>query len=96
MTKTVCDICGKEMPTLLHTNNSNIIENLKFCISSHGKAWDICDECRERLNGWMTASRQETDRQTPCDLCRFDPPGSGDGKPCTMCPAESRSESEEV
>jgi hypothetical protein len=28
----------------------------------------------------------------PCDLCRFNPPGSGDGKPCTMCPAEGRSE----
>lgn len=24
----------------------------------------------------------------PCELCRFNPPSSGDGKPCTMCPAE--------
>ena len=24
----------------------------------------------------------------PCDLCRFNPPSSADGKPCTMCPAE--------
>ncbi len=29
---------------------------------------------------------------TPCDLCRFSPPGSGDGKPCTMCPASTNTE----
>lgn len=28
----------------------------------------------------------------PCDLCRFNPPSSADGKPCTMCPAERRTE----
>ena len=24
---------------------------------------------------------------SPCDLCRHNPPSSGDGKPCSMCPA---------
>lgn len=24
---------------------------------------------------------------SPCDLCRYNPPSSGDGKPCSMCPA---------
>lgn len=28
----------------------------------------------------------------PCDLCRFNPPSSADGKPCTMCPAEKGGE----
>ena len=27
------------------------------------------------------------ENKTPCDLCIYHPPGSGDGKPCTMCPA---------
>lgn len=27
---------------------------------------------------------------SPCDVCRYNPPSSGDGKPCTMCPAEGR------
>ena len=27
--------------------------------------------------------------KTPCDLCLYNPPSSGDGKPCTMCPASS-------
>lgn len=26
----------------------------------------------------------------PCDVCRFAPPSSGDGKPCTICPAEGK------
>ena len=25
----------------------------------------------------------------PCTFCRFNPPSSGDGKPCCMCPAEA-------
>lgn len=24
---------------------------------------------------------------SPCDLCRYNPPSSGDGKLCSMCPA---------
>ena len=27
--------------------------------------------------------------KTPCDLCAYNPPSSGDGKPCTMCPASA-------
>ena len=27
---------------------------------------------------------------TPCNVCRFSPPSSGDGKPCCMCPADRR------
>lgn len=27
--------------------------------------------------------------ETPCDMCRYNPPSSGDGKPCTMCPAHA-------
>lgn len=27
---------------------------------------------------------------TPCDFCRYDPPSSLDGKPCTICPAEKK------
>ena len=30
--------------------------------------------------------------KTPCDLCRFNPPSSCDGKPCTMCVAEGSAE----
>lgn len=26
----------------------------------------------------------------PCSLCLYNPPGSGDGKPCSMCPAQGK------
>lgn len=28
--------------------------------------------------------------KAPCDMCRFSPPSSGNGKPCGICPAEVR------
>ena len=56
MTKTTCDICNKKMPTAKFTDK---IEDLNFCISSYGRIWDICAECRESLNRWMTIRRQK-------------------------------------
>ena len=31
---------------------------------------------------------------TPCDWCKYNPPSSMDGKPCTICPAVGRGEAE--
>lgn len=28
-------------------------------------------------------------QKSPCDLCKFNPPSSTDGKPCTICPASA-------
>ena len=41
---------------------------------------------------WMAISalrelEAQENAKTPCDLCRYNPPSSRDGKPCTMCPA---------
>jgi len=58
MTKTVCDICGKEMATAKYTDT---IEDMNFCISSHGRIWDICTECRISLNQWLTIRRGESE-----------------------------------
>ena len=30
-------------------------------------------------------------QNAPCDVCRFYPPSSGDGKPCCICPADCSS-----
>lgn len=40
----------------------------------------------EALNEAIKMVEQE--QKSPCDLCRFNPPSSCDGKPCTMCPAQ--------
>ncbi len=29
---------------------------------------------------------------SPCDVCAYSPPSSGDGKPCSMCPAVKKVE----
>ena len=57
MTKTICDICGKDIITPSMIKNS--ISDLKFCISSYGKMWDICPECREDFNRWMVIRKSE-------------------------------------
>lgn len=59
MTKTICDICGKEMPTTKLGDRP--YANQKFCISSCGKAWDVCGECRESFYRWTTIRRQGCD-----------------------------------
>ncbi len=33
---------------------------------------------------------------TPCDVCMYSPPSSGDGKPCTMCVARVKRGVEDV
>lgn len=37
-------------------------------------------EFLEEIDGHITL-------ESPCDLCKYNPPSSGDGKPCSMCPA---------
>lgn len=50
MTVTKCDVCGKEMnPTSEYGN--------KFRVSSYGRIWDICDNCREDLNKWLESKK---------------------------------------
>lgn len=40
----------------------------------------------DRLRELAQADREVI---SPCTFCRFNPPSSGDGKPCCMCPAEA-------
>ena len=51
------------------------------------------DEILERTNAvvcnreWYERAVKALEQTSPCDLCRYNPPSSGDGKPCSMCPA---------
>jgi len=40
------------------------IEDLNFCISSHGRIWDICVACSDDLERWMTIRRAEESEGT--------------------------------
>lgn len=59
MTKTVCDICGKEMPSII---KADTIENHEFCISSYGEIWNMCTECRESFNKWITVRSRKRNK----------------------------------
>lgn len=37
---------------------------------------------------------REIKQLTPCDVCAYDPPSSCDGKPCTICPAMAKMDSQ--
>ena len=58
MTRTICDICGKEMSRSKYADN---IRDMNFCISTHGKIWDICIECGKSLNEWMNTRKMESE-----------------------------------
>jgi hypothetical protein len=55
MRKIVCDMCGKDM-----TLEKPV--KIKFCISSNGRAWDICSECRNELDKLMRRQRIESEK----------------------------------
>ena len=38
----------------------------------------------------ISALRAQQEKNSPCDLCIYDPPSSMGGKPCLMCPARRR------
>lgn len=59
MTKTVCDICGKDMPLEICSRTP---KDYKFCISCYGKVMDVCTECRNELDKWMKKRKAESER----------------------------------
>lgn len=56
MTITICDICGKQTE-----QSTKPLAVYKFVISSYGRVLDICDDCRESLNNWMTMRKEESE-----------------------------------
>lgn len=41
-------------------------------------------------NHLYNAGYRKKSELTPCDLCEFNPMSSGDGKPCSICPAKAK------
>lgn len=56
MTKTICDVCGKEIPSLKLLKHD---ANFDFNISSPGKLWDVCSECRAEFKKWVKERRSK-------------------------------------
>lgn len=65
----------------------SLLEKMMECTTTPGE--------RSMFAMVLSALREEkrrtlTGHGCPCDLCRFGPPSSGDGKPCTICPADAK------
>lgn len=91
MVKTTCDICGKEM----RSSNSQPISTYKFCISSYGKQWDVCLDCRDKLFKWIEARKAlkdicEVKMVASCRTCvwRADHVLKVSGREKSLCPIE--------
>lgn len=61
-------------------------EDAKQAIRDKFKTLEERCEINEVLNSLPSIQVTAT---SPCDLCRYNPPSSGAGKPCVICPAVS-------
>lgn len=51
---------------------------------------------RKKVGYFASAVKMLRERSDPCSSCAYDPPSSGDGKPCSICPAVPKQEKEDV
>ena len=58
-------------------------------IQYDGEELTVQEIC-ERLERAETRAEKKIKQLTPCDRCAYDPPSSGDGKPCSFCPASKK------
>ena len=58
-------------------------------IQYDGEELTVQEIC-ERLERAETRAEKKIKQMTPCDRCTYDPPSSGDGKPCSFCPASKK------
>ncbi len=60
------------------------------CYDGQDEPIDKCKECPLCYSDKQRHHAPPNEPLTPCDVCRFSPPSSGDGKPCCLCPADRR------
>lgn len=46
-----------------------------------------CDTFKNKSYFMELSCKGESINKSPCTLCRYNPPSSTDGKPCSICPA---------
>lgn len=52
--------------------------------------YEVVDMIEDCIDNAPSADVVEMKQLTPCDVCAYNPPSSGDGKPCTICPATAK------
>ena len=56
MTKTICDICKREIPTSIYSSQ---ISEVQFSIKYNGRYLDVCDKCKKDFSEWMNKRAKE-------------------------------------
>lgn len=77
----------KTLEKLIHENEQLRNEHLK--IQYGGEELTVSELCT-RLREAEARAEKKIKQLTPCDMCAYDPPSSGDGKPCSFCPASKK------
>ena len=54
-----------------------------------------CNQMHRQLTEWLKDLKSYKE-MGPCELCCYNPPSSGDGKPCSICPATPRKNLEDL
>lgn len=64
-------------------------EDLRYCHTEFaGDYGDIYTDYHKTAEKLVVIGYRKQSELTPCDCCKFNPPSSTDGKPCSMCPAQ--------
>lgn len=56
MTKTICDLCGKDVQTNKHKGEAR---DYIYTITNFGIPIDLCVECRKALYEWIGKRKEE-------------------------------------
>ena len=95
-----CPFCGGKVRDLFCTANgayTSVYYNQKIRGLNANHSLIACEKCGCRTKVYLHMKNaikawNRRAEKSPCDCCRYYPPSSMDGKPCTMCVAEGRVE----
>lgn len=79
-----CPFCRATAQLYIRNNQYTVRCNNHNCIAYDIEPHFISAD--SAIDAW-NASERETVHLSPCDVCAYNPPSSGDGKPCSICPA---------
>ena len=82
-----CPFCRATAQLYIRNNQYTVRCNNHNCIAYDIEPHFISAD--SAIDAW-NASGRVTVHLSPCDVCRYNPPSSGDGKPCSMCPARRK------
>lgn len=91
-----CPFCGGKAKLIVDGLLNNFYSvQCEYCGASTESIYEDTQSAIRSWNRRFTEKAQkieteETVHLTPCDVCKYNPPSSRDGKPCLICPACGR------